>query len=108
MSSFSLQNLDLRQAKFLKQDRHFRALHAHHNHTSRKIEARCRSGHAAARSERRVFTSTLVSDVRFYGRTQCNDHAWKRSGATSRTASTRPNFMAGSAKSRDSKSALLA
>jgi len=27
---FSLQNLDLRQAKFLKQDRHFRALHAHH------------------------------------------------------------------------------
>ena len=70
--------------------------------------ARCRSGRAAARSERRVFTSTLVSDVRFYGRTQCNGHAWRRSGATSRTESLRPNFMAGWARSRDSKSALLA
>ena len=47
-----------------------------------------------------------MSDVRFYGRTQRYDLAWRRSGATSRTESSRPNFTAGSAKSKDSKSAL--
>ena len=37
------------------------------------------------------------------GDTQRNDHAWRRSAATSRTESSRPNFTAGSAKSKDSR-----
>ena len=65
--------------------------------------AKCPSERADAHSERRVLTSTRVSDVRFSGRTQPNDHAWKRSATTSRTESKRPNFTAGSAKWRDSK-----
>jgi len=47
-------------------------------------------------------------DVRAGVRNAVSSLPWRRSGATSRTESSRPNFTAGSAKSKDSKSALPA
>jgi site-specific recombinase XerD len=66
---------------------------------------RCPSAPALAPTERPASMSTLVSDAHSYERTRPNGNDWKRSATTSTPASPKPNANAGSARSKDCKSA---